>query len=137
VKGLREAANRSLADHLKDFLADLQARQRGKHYLQHTRNRLKGLFSECGWNRLTEITADAFLHWRTEQTISPDTLNHYLGHANAFLNWTVRNGRLTANPLRTVGKVETRGHERCVRRALTIPVCGVAKSRSWFGTICT
>ena len=119
AKGLRDAAQRSLADHLDDFLADLKARQRGKHYLQHTRNRLRLLFSACGWGRLSDITADAFLRWRADQKISPDTLNHYLGHANTFLNWTVRNGRLTANPLRTVGKVETRGHERCVRRALT------------------
>ena len=119
TKGLRDAAQRSLADHLDDFLGDLKARQRGKHYLQHTRNRLKLLFSACDWGRLSDITADAFLRWRAGQRISPDTLNHYLGHANSFLNWTVKNGRLTANPLRTVGKVETRGHERCVRRALT------------------
>ncbi len=119
AKGLRDAAKSGLAEHVNDFLADLKARQRGKIYLEHTRTRLRKLGSACGWNRLTEITADTFLQWRASQQLSPDTLNHYLGHANAFLNWAVKNGRLTANPLRVVGKVETRGHERCVRRALT------------------
>src|SRR5664280_1022756 len=118
-RSLRKAAERALSDHLADFLADLKARQRGKHYLQHTRNRLKLLFSACGWNRLTEINADAFSQWRAKQKMSPDTLNHYLGHANSLLNWAVKNGRLSANPLHPVGTVETRGHERCVRRALS------------------
>lgn len=37
----------------------------------------------------------------------------------AFLNWMVANGRLLANPLRSVKRVETRGMEKRKRRALT------------------
>jgi integrase len=47
------------------------------------------------------------------------TLNEYLNAACGLLNWLERNGRLVANPLKVVGKVETRGVETRQRRGLT------------------
>jgi integrase len=119
-KPLREAAQKPLGEHLEAFMADISARGRCKKHLQHTRNRLIRLFEAMGWRRLCDITADGFARWRSEQVaLSAKTRNEYLGHATALLNWCVRNGRLGLNPLATVGKVETRGHEKVIRRALS------------------
>src|SRR5208282_280251 len=87
-------------------------------HLSHTKSRLQRLFAECSWNLIHDISADGFIKWRTRQTFSPKTANEYLGHANALFNWMERNERLERNPLKSVGKSETRGKERYVRRAL-------------------
>ncbi len=118
-KPLRDAAQKPLVDHLASFVEDMVALGRCKKHIQHTRNRLARLFEECAWRLLRDVNADGFARWRSQQkTFSAKTLNEYLGHANALLNWCVRNGRLVHNPLVTVQKVETRGKETVVRRAL-------------------
>ena len=53
------------------------------------------------------------------KNLSAKTCNEYLGHAKAFFNWLERQGRATNNPLRMVGKAETRGKKTFKRRALS------------------
>src|SRR5581483_1559397 len=116
-RALRDATQRPLLEHLTDFIADITARRRCHTHISHTRNRLKRLFTECGWKFIHDISADGFIKWRSRQTFSPKTANEYLGHATALFNWMERNERLERNPLKSVGKSETRGQERYVRRA--------------------
>jgi integrase len=52
--------------------------------------------------------------------MAPKTINEYLNAASGLLNWMQRNGRIPANPLKVVGKVEMRGRETRRRRALTL-----------------
>ncbi len=118
-RALRDATRRPLSEHLADFIADISARGRCRKHLSNTKNRLQRLFAECNWIFLKEISPDSFNKWRARQAFSPKTANEYLGHANALFNWMERNGRLERNPLKIVGKSETRGKERYVRRALT------------------
>jgi len=118
-RALRDAVSRPLTDHLSDFIADITARGRNWKHLSNTKNRLNRLFQECGWQFISHVSADTFTQWRARQTFSPKTANEYLGHANALFNWMERNERLGRNPLKSVGKSETRGKERYVRRALT------------------
>jgi integrase len=118
-KALRDATKIPLLEHLTDFIADITARGRCNKHLSHTKNRLERLFAECNWIFLKDISPDSFNKWRARQTFSPKTANEYLGHANALFNWMERNERLERNPLKIVGKSETRGKERYVRRALT------------------
>jgi integrase len=118
-KPLRDAAEKPLTKHLADFLADLKARGRCKSHVAHTRQRLPRLLKECNWHLLRDVCADGFSKWRVGQEgLSAKTCNEYLGHAKAFFNWLDRQGRITHNPLRTVGKAETRGKETFKRRAL-------------------
>ena len=119
-KSQRDAAERPLTEHLAEFLADLKARGRCRSHIAHTRQRLPRMFNECGWHRLRDVTADGFSNWRVKQDrLSAKTCNEYLGHAKAFFNWMERQGRITHNPLRAVGKAETRGKETFKRRALS------------------
>ena len=121
-RSLREAQRKAIRVHLNEYLADLKARgkdgKKGKGALQ-VRNRLERLIEECGWTNLGRITSDSFTHWRAcLQGMSPRTRNHYLAEAKTFLNWMISQGRLAANPLITVSKVDQTIATR-VRRALT------------------
>jgi integrase len=122
-KEIRESAAKSLEDHLVDYVADLKKRgksgRKNKGGVQ-TKNRLERLFRECGWRRAVDVTTDSFLSWRSSTIgLSPRTLNHYLADAITFLNWLERAGRITINPLRNVSKVEEKGRETRLRRALS------------------
>ncbi len=120
-KSARDAALKPIAAHLADHLADLTALKRSTKHVAFTRNRITRLCQQCGWKLLRDITADGFMKWRAAQgvTLSPKTLNEYLGHMSAFLTWLGRKGHLSHHPLKSVSKVETRGQERCKRRSLT------------------
>ena len=106
-KSLREAAKRPLAEHCEDFFADLKARNRGRSHLVHVKCRLKRLLRECRWRALRDVSAESFTRWQTKQSdLANKTLNEYLGHATALLNWMMRQGRATYNPLKAVSKKE-------------------------------
>lgn len=118
-KPLLEAAKRPLSEHLAEYVADLEAQGCSKKYVALARNRTQRLCDTCGWEKIADVCADDFARWRSKQSCSAKTSNEYLGLASAFLNWLERNGRAAFNPLRKVGKAETRGKERRLRRALT------------------
>lgn len=116
-KALREAARRPLAEHCAEFLAD-PTRKRGRAHLVHVKCRLARLVEDCRWKAVKDITAESFTAWSARQTkLSAKTLNEYLGHAVALLNWLVRHGRATHNPLKVVQKLPRQ--ETFRRRALT------------------
>lgn len=56
---------------------------------------------------------------RTANRQSAENTNEYLDAANAFLNWMVFAQRTVVNPLACVRKVDTRGRQVRLRRALT------------------
>ena len=121
-RSIREAEEKTIGSHVKDYLSDLKARGRdgrkGKGAKQ-VRNRLQRMIRECGWTSLGKITSDSFTHWRAGlQIMSFRTKNHYLAEAKTFLNWMILQGRLAANPLISVSKVDQTVATR-VRRALT------------------
>ena len=122
-KKIRECAKKALEEHLSDYVADLKKRgksgRKNKGGVQ-TKNRLERLFRECGWRRVVDVTPDSFLSWRSSTTgLSPRTLNHYLADSITFLNWLEKAGRTTTNPLANVSKVEEKGRETRLRRALS------------------
>jgi integrase len=119
-KALRDSAQKQMKDHLTDFLADLEARGKDEKYVYNMGIRVGMLLRECGWEFPKHVTPDSFLNWRvTHRDKAAKTLNDFLASASAVLNWMERQGRVKANPLRVVGKVEGRGKERRVRRALS------------------
>jgi len=120
AKPLRDAAQTSIGDHLAEYVADLEAQGASKKHVALSRNRTQRLCAECNWRLLRDITPDSFTRWRAKQNFAPKTCNAYLDHASAFLNWMEKASRIEKNPLANVTKVETRGRERRVRRALTI-----------------
>jgi integrase len=118
-KHLLASAQKALAAHMEDFLADLLASGRDEMYLANLRCRLVKLIKDCGWQYPKDVTADSFMQWRGEHTLAAKTLNDYLDAANALLKWMQRAARLECNPLQAVRKVTTAGREKVQRRALT------------------
>jgi integrase len=118
-RAIRDAAVRPLREHLETFTADLQARGRSKKYVENVKNWITRLLNACGWEMAKDVTPHSFIAWRSGRSAASKTLNEHLNAINALLNWMQRTGLLLANPLLSVGKVETRGREKRIRRALT------------------
>ncbi len=122
--------NRPLADHVKDYVAELRTVGRDEKYVYTVEKRLAKLLKLCGWALLGDIAADSFCEWREnpirqrmvaseDKRIGPRTMNQYLEAARAFCRWCVRRKRIATNPLTEVGKVDETGDVRRERRALT------------------
>jgi len=128
---MRDAAQRPLREQLAEFISDLTARDRCKSHVLHTQYRLQRLIDECKWRLLREVSAEKFTVWLGKQTkLSAKTRNEYLGHANAFLNWAERQGRIERNPLKVVVKQQTKGRETFKRRALPLDAFNLLIERS-------
>jgi len=121
-KLVRDSARKPLSEHLTDYVADLEARNRAGRRGRGGRllkSRILRLIDGCGWKMAGNITADGFIVWRKQFRASARTLNHYLQGMVSFLNWMERTGRIKTNPLKFVGKVDERGQRKRVRRAFT------------------
>ena len=121
-KVIRNAAAKLLVEHLEDYVADLEKRNRAGRNGRGARQlkmRVSTLLSECNWKVAFHVNADSFIAWRSRQSNSARTLNHYLQATVSFLNWMERVGRIKGNPLKFVGKIDERGQSKRVRRAFT------------------
>lgn len=120
-KALRDSAVKSLMVHLADCVADLKAKGRKKSYYGLIDVRVKTLAKACGWTMPKDVTADTFASWRTKHVakLAAKTINDYLDAVCVLLNWMQVQGRIVANPLKVVGKVQTVGKEKVKRRALS------------------
>ena len=116
---VRKAAQSSLEEHLANYVADLTALQRDDQYIYELKNRVRRLIKECGWKQLKDVTADSYQAWRAKQTLSPKTLNEYLGSMSSLLNWMEKHERVARNPLVHVQKVQANGRQVRPRRAFT------------------
>ncbi len=117
---LRQGSSRPLSEHLADFIREKSTVGCGKKRLKTLGQQLGKLFADCRWNLLRDVSAASFQDWRSQQSYSPKTLNHYLSTASTFLNWMVETERAGSNPLLRVKPVETRGRETRIRRSLRI-----------------
>ena len=83
---------------------------------------LRWLLARTGASRLSDLTLDAveraLASLRLEDR-SARTVNHRRASALAFVNWCVKTGRLEANPIGRLGKLDESRDRRRIRRALT------------------
>lgn len=115
----RDSAQKGLREHLTDFTGDLTSLGRAHDYIRKLTARIPVLLDACAWKYAGDVNPDDFTTWRTSQKkLSPKTVNEYLNALNALLNWMVRQGRLAANPIKLVPKVDVRGKQQR-RRAYT------------------
>ncbi len=119
AKAIKDAVQRPLLGHVRDFIGDLQAKGRDVQYVAEFESRLCLLMSDCQWKTVQDMTADSLVKWRSAQKKAAKTLNEYLTCAKGFGAWLVSQARIPSNPLASVQKVETRGREKRIRRAFT------------------
>jgi integrase len=91
---------------LADYLNDLRNIGRDEVYVENLSYRLNILIRECNGGYPPKVTADSFTTWRAKQNKAAKTLNQYFDSAKAMLNWMIKSGRISQNPLVTVQKVE-------------------------------
>lgn len=126
-KQIAHHAQRSLSEHLEDYLAHLgRKRIRGRKvsvmYRSNLCGRLQRLIQECGFRRLRDIERERMECWLDEAEangMAASTRNEYLISLSAFCNWAVKTDRLAKNPVVGVGKADRASDRRRVRRALT------------------
>ena len=134
-ESLRKAGQSAIQTHLNDYLRDLESLRRDGEYTYIINLRVSKLCSECKWVLVKDITADSFLAWRSANSgKAAKTLNEYLDAIRGLLNWMREKDRIPVCPLKTVKKVDGRGKDRRVRRALSfeemqnlLAVCGPRK----------
>ena len=118
---------RPLAEHFADYLDFLKAKTvRGRRVsAEHRYNvdkQLSRLAGECGFRRIGDITRQRVIRWMNARAdtadMAPRTVNTHRAALVAFCNWSVKNQRLTTNPLEGLSKADE-SETRRERRALT------------------
>ena len=125
-------AERYLRDHLRDYLDHLRRKRiRGRkvsvRYRQNIKSRLKRLFKECRFHRLSDIGRESVEKWldlAEDQGLAPATRNEYLISLSAFCSWAVKTNRMIKNAVAGIGKADIQSDRRRVRRALTVDEVG-------------
>ena len=93
-----------------------------EHWYTQARRRVARVTNDRGVKRLRDFTAATVERWLRDQAdtgMSAGTRNGYRQACVTFVNWCVRAGRLTHNPLLAVAVADQRADTRRQRRALT------------------
>ena len=93
-----------------------------EHWYTQARRRVARVTGDRGVKRLRDFTAATVERWLADQAdagMSAGTRNGYRQACVTFVNWCVRAGRLTHNPLLVVAVADQRADTRRQRRALT------------------
>ncbi len=110
---------RPLTEHIAAYIGELRAKGRDDMYCDNNNRFLTRMATECGWNKIGDVTPDSMVKWRDHLDRSAKTRNIYLATAKTFCNWMMQRDRIAVNPLANVGAVEQRGKETRIRRALS------------------
>jgi integrase len=116
-----ESLGLPVAKFLSEYISELKARRRDPKYIEVTEARISKVSKDVRWRTLGDVSPDSFLSWRRANGhLSAKTRNDYLASASGFCEWLVDLGRLAANPLEKVGKVDAKGDRCRLRRAFTM-----------------
>lgn len=123
-----EAAEVPLSKHLEEWLATVEASGTTGKQLKALRNGVETLAEVAGWKRITDIDHDsAVLALAAIQKPGPgrpkgrsaQTRNHYRSHLRQFTAWAFAGGRLRADPLGRLERVDVSTDRRHDRRTPT------------------
>jgi integrase len=116
---MRSAAALPVSDLVSQYESDLKGRGLSPSHVKESVARIRRIVGGARWSRLGDITASSFVAWRSRFQGSAKTKKEYQTSIKAFLNWLVRFGRIAANPLANVDRVETRGKAARLSRSYT------------------
>lgn len=119
----RASGSRPLREHLADFGAALEGRDRSAKHVRQTHDRALAIVDGCGfrfWSEITGHRVGAYLKARRDGAMGAATSNHYLRAVKAFCKWMVQEGRASEHPLQHVRYLNVDVDRRRERRALTL-----------------
>ena len=115
----------SVTDHFAAYHEHRTAKGLNSVRIANTKSRLERLAHECGFTRLSEMTADVLTRWLARQQakqpkgMSAGNRNEYRQELVGFGNWCVETHRLSVNPFANVPKADANTDRRRQRRAMT------------------
>ncbi len=116
-----------LADHVDAYITHLSAKGATEDWRSLSRQRLERVFSDCGFQRLGDVTTEAVERWLADRQTDVETKmtgacrNAYRKVCVGFGNWAVRSGRLQLNPFAKLPKADERVDSWRKARAMTEP----------------
>lgn len=113
---------RSVEQHIRDYLADLAARDRSRHYVGRVGSVLRRLAQGLNWTTLAALDGTELVRWlaaRRGPRFGAATANDYLTQVKIFTRWLRRRDRLTTEPFADLAGFATATDRRRVRRPLT------------------
>ena len=111
-----------LGNHISDYIDHQTAKELNQARINNTRSRLNRIAADCGFARLSDLSASALERWlldRQRENMSAGTRNGYREAWIGFANWCVKTSRLLKNPLSNVFRADANADCRRKRRALT------------------
>ena len=114
-----------LQDHVAEYVRHMELRNRSAKHVKAIKSFLEEIgdpVESLGAKRLSEITQDAverYLHDQKTEGRSARTLNWRQVLIAGFVAWSVRTGRLAANPLLSLRRQDETRDQKRKRRALT------------------
>ncbi|MCE7973491.1 MAG: site-specific integrase [Leptolyngbya sp. PLA1] len=112
----------SIETNLDAWRDHLRLKGSTEHWYIQARRRVARVATDRGVKRLRDFTPATVERWLRDQAdkgMSAGTRNGYRQACVTFVNWCVRAGRLTHNPLLAVAVADQRADTRRQRRALT------------------
>ena len=106
---IREALRKPLLEHHARFLRACEGARLSKNTVTKYKFSLPKLFARCKWNAIRDVTDSSFNAWRESSSLSPKTLNDFLGSMRTFLLWMKRERLMLADPLVSVRKMANPG----------------------------
>ena len=119
----RKYANSKIEPNLKDYKAYLEKALNGSKQCDMIGYRIDILCKSLKWSKVSDITSNSFIQWRSTDKRSPKTLNEFLSSISGFLDWMVKAGRLEKNVIKDVERLSTKNRQTFKRRALTMDEC--------------
>ena len=110
-----------LADHITTYI-DHQKAKGASRRVDDVRRQLRRVAADCGFRRLTDLTASALERWllaREAAGMGAATRNEYRIAWVMFGNWCIRTHRLLSSPFADVPRADAKVDRRRQRRALT------------------
>jgi len=117
-----EENRKPLAEHVADYMAHCRHVGHAKKHIAEKQRHLDRIVASTGATRLSDLTADMLenhLRNMKNDDLSARMVNFARQIAVAFLSWCKQTGRVEANPLTVVAKLDERKDRRWVRRPLT------------------
>ena len=108
--------------HFDAYLSHQETASVSPARIKDTRSQLKRIAAECGFRRLQDLDAAAFIAWlncRKAEDMAAGTRNRYRESLVGFSNWCVRAGRLLKSPVADVPKADQKAEVTRQRRAMT------------------
>lgn len=122
AKRLAEAGQKTLGDHLSEYVLSLEAEKRTAKHINGTKNYIKAVKEACGFEYTIDLDgakvsahkADLIRNGRGARAI-----NAKLTAFKSFTRWLWKNGRIKSDPMAATSKLNVKTDRRHQRRALT------------------